>query len=500
MIIARILILLPLVSANKPQFPLGIAVYANPEFDICHRDMRAVMETRDLKFFNSVIDKTRIYSWPLKNFKSDIESLHNSPLFQLVRKMPKGAALHIHHKAMVNTDWLYLQTYRTNLYVCDKHNHLSLKFFKTPSNDCNWQALYERRRNPLVRQVLEDRIRRQMTMLTEIPDRSDTNVLWEKFQNIFTFLRSFLNYRPLAEDHFYQGLLELYEDNVMYVEVRSGLQKLYDLDGKIYTTTETVNILHDVVTRFKADHPDFIGAKIIYAKSRDMDHDELRSFLHETVELKKMFPGFIAGADLVGHEDAGYKLKDHSSLLLEVSNWTDFFFHAGETQNFLLQPTNLQIAIRHNAKRIGHAYSITKEPDTLRELKEKNIPVEVCPISNQVLGLVSNLRNHQAAILFALDIPVVISNDDPGLWGAKGLSDDFYMTLMSILPMNANLYSLKKIARNSIIYSTLSENEKAAALDSYEKRWQQFLINVTMPFCDYTQVMYSWLTLDRNTW
>ena len=41
-------------------------------------------------------------------------------------------------------------------------------------------------------------------------------------------------------------------------------------------------------------------------------------------------------------------------------------------------------AILLNATRIGHGYSITKHPEALRLIKEKDIAIEICPISNQV--------------------------------------------------------------------------------------------------------------------
>ncbi|KAJ8688307.1 hypothetical protein QAD02_024102 [Eretmocerus hayati] len=114
-------------------------------------------------------------------------------------------------------------------------------------------------------------------------------------------------------------------------------------------------------------------------------------------------------------------------------------------------------------------------------VRERRIAIEVSPISNQVLGLVADLRNHPASHLFAEDYPVVVSNDDPGLWGALGLSYDFYEAFVGIMSSKADLRALKQLALNSIEYSSMTSEQKARALTIWQERWGRFVSRLADP-------------------
>ena len=57
----------------------------------------------------------------------------------------------------------------------------------------------------------------------------------------------------------------------------------------------------------------------------------------------------------------------------------------------------------------GHGYAIVKHPKLMQLAKLTNTALEVCPISNQVLNLLTDLRNHPAAILLKENQPLIIS-------------------------------------------------------------------------------------------
>lgn len=132
-------------------------------------------------------------------------------------------------------------------------------------------------------------------------------------------------------------------------------------------------------------------------------------------------------------------------------------------------------ALLLNTTRIGHGYALMKHPILWNTVKKRDIAVEVSPISNQVLHLVSDLRNHPGSLFLSQNIPIVICNDDPGFWNAKGVSYDFYYTFMSLAAYNSDLRTLKKLVWNSIRYSVLNESEKNVAFKMIQNQWNSFI-------------------------
>ena len=94
------------------------------------------------------------------------------------------------------------------------------------------------------------------------------------------------------------------------------------------------------------------------------------------------------------------------------------------------------------------------------------------------MALVQDLRNHPAAILIQEGFPVVISSDDPSLWGASGLSFDYYEAFMGLAGKDMDLKLLKKLVLNSLDYSKSDLQCKQIVTNMWNTYMQEFLPSI----------------------
>ncbi|KAG6439399.1 hypothetical protein O3G_MSEX000739 [Manduca sexta] len=383
--------------------------------------------------------------------------------------------------ALLGADYLMNLTYVPGLYVCFGVNDILLKFSNTkPNISCEgqWQTMTNARAASKNVTQLNEKLRRHFTIVVNDPDVEYPSIkeTWTTFKKFFSNVHSILTYRPIWEQYFYDALKKFREDNIMYVELRSILPQLYELDGTVYSSLITAKAYRKVIKRFKKDYPDFIGAKLIYAPARNVNQTTLDAYLQLARDIKADMPDLLVGFDLVGEEDTGNPLIEFVKQLRAASTEFDYFFHAGETDWFgTTTDENLIDAILLGAKRIGHAYALIKHPILMKEVYERDIGLEVNIISNAVLSLVRDTRNHPLSVLLANNMPVVLSSDDPGAWEAEPLTDDFYVAFVGAASKLSDLKLLKQLAVNSLKYSALDRATKVEAMTKFNNKWNKFI-------------------------
>jgi hypothetical protein len=130
----------------------------------------------------------------------------------------------------------------------------------------------------------------------------------------------------------------------------------------------------------------------------------------------------ICGFDLACSEDVR-GLKQFDFLVKKML--MPPIFHAGEHGKFV--ESNIQFCIASKCKRIGHGIYAAKYPKLLQELKENNICLELCPISNLLLAITKTEEEliEMYSIIFMSGIPYCINSDDPNKLQDTDIDDNY---------------------------------------------------------------------------
>jgi adenosine deaminase CECR1 len=269
-------------------------------------------------------------------------------------------------------------------------------------------------------------------------ERQTTNGIWACFNQRTRALKGLLSYEGAYRWYIGSVIDELIDDKVMYAELRpmlldktissdDGTRQLDHRAQMSIICEEVENKLIDLKERNRLDIFPF-GIKIIYCTPRSISRSTMQTELQDCLRLKLHFPDLICGFDLVGAEDRKNNIGHYADLLLAFTNTCKdlkisipFMFHAGETlldRGGSHDPdnSNLYDALLLNSKRIGHGYALLKHPLLLEQYKAKSICLELCPISNEILHLCGNARQHVFPELLASGLHCTLNADNPGLF------------------------------------------------------------------------------------
>lgn len=128
-------------------------------------------------------------------------------------------------------------------------------------------------------------------------------------------------------------------------------------------------------------------------------------------------------------------------------------------------PENIKMAISFGAKRIGHGVTSIKSEKVMKEIKDKNITLEMCITSNVKCNVVSSLKEHPIKKLYDYGIKVTVNTDDMAILNTNINKE--YEILIKELGFTYN--DLIKMNINSIEASFMKEEEKQFYLEKLKK-------------------------------
>jgi adenosine deaminase CECR1 len=482
-------------------------------------------------FEDEVARKEGIEVFPGMMFNLAKDRMEKSKLWQIVRKMPKGALLHCHLEAMGDLNWLIEQAFTTEG-ICitagapldSAASLLKLPFIfrhvKSPNTENSqsiWTSSYTPN-EPIPINVaaanfpdggkqgfilwLKSRV--TITRQESLDQHLGPNDVWRKFISCFGVLASLQHYEPIFRKFIRNVLQGLLEDGVRWVDLRSVFVIPFTRAGEDQPDGDfgsMLQALEEEIDSFKnsAEGQGFWGARIIWTTIRQFDTKAIAHDMLECIAMKQEFPDLIAGYDLVGQEDLGRSLAELTPELFwfkkqcaQAGVDIPFFFHAGETLgDGDTVDENLFDAVLLGTRRIGHGFSAYKHPLLIDMIKDKKILIESCPVSNEVLRLCGSITSHPLPALLARGVPCALCNDDPTILGqgVTGMSHDFWQALQGW--ENLGLAGLASLAENSVRWATFDDvsakvwsqeikdgrfgkSTRATRMQEWHQEWEKF--------------------------
>ncbi|KAH8743538.1 hypothetical protein F5883DRAFT_722614 [Diaporthe sp. PMI_573] len=231
---------------------------------------------------------------------------------------------------------------------------------------------------------------------------------------------------------------------------------------------------------------------------------EVASGLAECLRFKKRWPSWIAGFDLVGEEGMGKPLSAFVPELLQFRKdcaqagvgEIPFLFHCGETlESGSETDDNLVDAVLLGTRRIGHGFSLARRPYLMERMKKAGVCVELCPISNEVLGLTPRVSGHAMYGMLANNVHCTVSSDNGTLFNST-LSHDFYQAMIGRPDMT--LFGWKQLIEWSIEHACMSPVEQQDVRRVWNARWERFLDGVIEEFGAANVTFITLQSLDRE--
>ncbi len=248
-------------------------------------------------------------------------------------------------------------------------------------------------------------------------------------------------------------LLKCKEDNIVHTEIFFDPQTHTDRGIEFDVVINGIDrALKD--GREKLD----ISSEIIMCFLRHLDEDAAFKTLDQALAHKDKIIGVGLDSSEVGHPPSKFERVFKKALeegFLTVA-------HAGEEgpTEYIWEALDLL-----KVKRIDHGVRSLEDEKLVERLKEEQMPLTVCPLSNVKLCVFDKLSDHNLKNLMSSGLLVMINSDDPSYFG--GYLGENFIQCQKELDLSRD--ELKALAINSFKSAFMSEENKSKWIKQIEQ-------------------------------
>jgi adenine deaminase len=278
----------------------------------------------------------------------------------------------------------------------------------------------------------------------------------------FGDLQSFL-------DLYYEGMQVLLYEQDFYDLTRAYLQKVSEqnvrhaeifFDPQAHTDRgvpfETViSGIHRAL--LDAEKQLGISSELIMCFLRHLSAEEAMETLRTALPFRERIVAVGLDSSEVGHPPRDFKAvfdeaREHGFLTVA---------HAGEEG----PPEYIWQALDDlKVSRIDHGVRCTEDPKLVERLREEQVPLTVCPLSNVKLRVFDSIQDHNLKRMLDLGLRVTVNSDDPAYFGGY-VDENFHAAQEGLHLSCEDVYQLTK---NSFMASFLDAERKQRLLDELD--------------------------------
>lgn len=201
-----------------------------------------------------------------------------------------------------------------------------------------------------------------------------------------------------------------------------------------------------------------ISSEIIMCFLRHLDEKAAFHTLDQAMEFKDDIIAVGLDSSEVGHPPSKFQRvfeKALSENFLTVA-------HAGEEgdPSYIWEALDLL-----KVKRIDHGVRSLEDEKLVARLKEEQIPLTVCPLSNIKLRVFDQVKDHNLKKLLDTGLMAMINSDDPAYFG--GYLNENYIQVAKELDLSEN--QVKTLVINSFKSSFLPDDKKEFWIQEIKK-------------------------------
>ncbi len=306
-------------------------------------------------------------------------------------------------------------------------------------------------------------------LMFELAKRNELDFPYSSVEEIrnayqFTQLQDFLDiyYAGMSvlikEQDFYDltmaYLKKCDEQNIVHVEIFFDPQGHTERGVSYKTVISGINrALKDGLTKFG------ISYKTILCFLRHLSEEDAIKTLNEAKEYIELIDGVGLDSSEVGNPPS--KFKNVFAMAKELG--LKLVAHAGEEG----PPEYVEEALSLlKIDRLDHGNRSMESESLIHKLKESQMALTVCPLSNLKLCVVTDMSEHPIKSMLDAGLLITVNSDDPSYFG--GYLNENYHAIQESLNLSKEM--IITLVKNGFIGSFLSESEIAGHIKAVDDK------------------------------